>query len=110
VNDGAGCCALHKRARRPSAIAGWLFPTAILAVFPKCPACLAAYVAAGTGLTVSISTAAYARWSILSLCLGLLLYLFLKRLLARLDHAQNRVNIVHSASPRAATHVLERSP
>ena len=78
------CCA--GRSRPPASRgrlggwAGWLGSAAGLALMPKCPACLAAYVMLWTGLGLSFSAAAYLRWGLLILCVASLLYLLVKRL------------------------------
>jgi hypothetical protein len=62
-------------ARRCLDVAGWVIPSAVLAFIPKCPACFAAYLAIGTGLGISITTAANLRMLLIVLSIGLLLFL-----------------------------------
>lgn len=57
---------------RVLAAARWVIPGSILAIMPKCPACLAAYIAIWTGLGVSVTTAAYARGALIALCVAAL--------------------------------------
>lgn len=66
--------------RRVREIFAWAFPSAMLVLVPKCPACLTAHVALWTGLGVSLSTATYLRWAMLLVCVVSLLVLIAKRL------------------------------
>jgi hypothetical protein len=54
--------------------AGLIFPSAILVLMPKCPACIAAYLAIGTGIGLSLPVATYLRLGILILCVLSLVY------------------------------------
>jgi hypothetical protein len=84
------CCQTATRARdnaRPASrwrrggeIAGWIVPSATLALLPKCPACVVGYVALATGLGISLTTAAYLRIVLLMLCLALLVFVAGRRL------------------------------
>ena len=60
-------------------VVAWAVPSTVLALIPKCPACLAAYIALWTGLGLSFSTAAYLRWALLLLCIAALLFLIVQR-------------------------------
>ena len=68
-------------------VAGWMVPSGILLLLPKCPACLAAYFAIVGGVGVSVTTAMYVRWGVVILCAASLAYLAVsrrRRILARL--------------------------
>jgi hypothetical protein len=53
----------------------WMFPTTLLVLMPKCPLCVAAYVALFTGVGISVATARWIQILMPVLCLGVLAYL-----------------------------------
>ena len=90
------CCQAEPRAPRRGSfwgrcreIAGWLLPAATLALIPKCPACVAGYVALATGIGISLPTASIVRGSLIVLCLVSLALLVVRRL-RRLNAARSK--------------------
>lgn len=55
-------------------------PSATLVLLPKCPACVALYIALFSGVAISFAGASILRTSLLVLCVAALFYLALKRL------------------------------
>ena len=75
-------------ARRFLALLSWIAPGAALVMLPKCPACLAGYIALGTGLGISFTAAAHLRTLIVILavaCLALLLIRRARRIIASIN-------------------------
>jgi len=97
MKAGRCCPAMHRepgnvaKPRRFFSVAGWSLPTIILALLPKCPACVAAYVALGTGISLSLEVASLLRTLLVTVCLGSLIYLVISSLralpLRRLHHS-----------------------
>jgi hypothetical protein len=75
-----GAPRLPSRWRSGREFAGWFIPGAVLVFLPKCPVCIAAYVAMLSGIGISFATASLLRTSLLILSLAALLFLVGKRL------------------------------
>lgn len=76
------------RLRRVRKAAGWLVPGALLALLPKCPMCLAAYVALCTGFTMSSASAHILLRALTALGVGTLAWCILRRVLSFLQTKQ----------------------
>jgi len=94
------CCQVHTRSgeriRRLASrwgtggeIAGWIVSTATLALIPKCPACVAAYIALATGVGISFSTAAHLRMLLVVGCIAFVTSLAARRLFRLIKRQYN---------------------
>ena len=70
--------------RRSLDLTAKVIPVAILAVLPKCPACLAAYVAIGTGIGLSLTAATYLRLSLIVACVASVIFFVAKMIRPKL--------------------------
>jgi hypothetical protein len=61
-------------------VASWIVPTTTLVLLPKCPVCLAAYLALATGVGISLPTATYLRATLIVVCVGSLFFIAARRL------------------------------
>jgi hypothetical protein len=64
--------------RRGSEIGGWVISSVILILLPKCPLCIAGYIALFSGIGISVATASHIRTSTIILCSAVILCLSLK--------------------------------
>jgi hypothetical protein len=76
--------------RRGGKIAGWIVPATTLALLPKCPACVAAYVALATGIGISLPAATFLRGMLLGLCLMSLAFFTARQLRSFMMRALSR--------------------
>jgi hypothetical protein len=87
--------------RRTRGAAAWALPSVALALVPKCPMCVAAYLAIGGGLGVSFTTAAHLRTALVWLCwstLALLAVRLVERGWTRLRSHTATAPTVHTAA------------
>ncbi len=74
-------CCRHRRLLRVRSVTEWLLPGAVLALLPKCPFCLAAYVALGTGLAITPASATVLLRALTTICIGALALRLAKRIM-----------------------------
>ena len=87
------CCKSHRRntlTGRCFGVAGWVVPGTVLALMPKCPACVAAYVAVATGVSISASAASYLRGGAIVLCVASLVFLGVLTIKSCFAHRETR--------------------
>jgi hypothetical protein len=80
VNVPACCPKSSSGWRRGGEIAGWIIPSAVLILIPKCPAFLVAYLALLSGIGISFAGASILRSVVLVVSTTALVCLALKRL------------------------------
>ncbi len=69
--------------RRWARATGWVLPSAVMVLMPKCPMCVVAYVAIVTGAGISVSAAAELRVGGLVVCVMVLAWVAAKALFRR---------------------------
>ncbi len=93
------CCQSTRPAGRMRRVASWLVPGTVLALMPKCPMCLAAYVALGTGVTISYASAHILMRLLTLLCISALILCAARRLLKHIRQKSSlKLHSTHSNS------------
>ncbi|MEO5912846.1 MAG: hypothetical protein ABIS50_01345 [Luteolibacter sp.] len=89
-------CGAHVKIPRPRAagFAGWMVPSVLLVLIPKCPACFAAYVALASGIGLSIPVADGLRTALILLCAASLGFLAIRKLRRVIQNHSNRQSSV----------------
>ena len=106
--NSSPCCQSQPRARRGVAqrstrlrrlreVAGLVLPGTLLALMPKCPMCLAAYVALGTGFTLSFTSAHLLLRGLTALCICTLAFCMVRRIIKHLRQ-QHSLNLPSSST------------
>src|SRR5260221_13890216 len=78
TRDGAGGAPPYRKSgflSRFLRLIGWIAPSALLALIPKCPVCLAGYAVIGTSVGFSLQTMAHLRLALVILCIASLSFL-----------------------------------
>lgn len=71
MSTSACHCSLGKKLRAVKHSAGWIIPGVVLALLPKCPLCLAAWLSLMLGIGISVTTATVLHATLIILCLPL---------------------------------------
>lgn len=78
------CCMKRRETLGKSrSVAAWLLPGSLLVLMPKCPVCVAGYVAAFTGLGLSVPAASGLRATLIALCCLSLAFLATRLLISK---------------------------
>ncbi len=75
-------------------------PVVLLVLLPKCPACVAAYLALGLGLKLSLLAAVWLQTLLIVLCVAVFAYLLYRQWMAA---AKERAGKASAASPGSST-------
>lgn|GEM_PF-1396662 len=103
------CCEIApktSRLRRSLDASGYVVPSAILVLLPKCPACIVAYLAMGAGIGVTMTTAAALRVILLTLCVACLAFVTVR--LARRNIPSGRSVLKRASAFLSSTESLSR--